>query len=159
MAYFPHDSNASNDIKCQRLIRRLGWSGYGRWWRVCELLASNKGHVIPFSTEEDKLILGDVLQFGDGSNFCELLCIEEVTAFVDQLLSIGLLQTDENGCLENPRMHENALSFGKKRAAGRKGGRPRKTHSQTKTPDRPMKSARTKTTRKTEGFPICKTDH
>lgn len=63
---------------------------------------------------------------GDGSNFCELLCIEEVTAFVDQLLSIGLLQTDENGCLENPRMHENALSFGKKRAAGRKGGRPRK---------------------------------
>lgn len=126
LAYFPHDSNASNDIKCQRLIRRLGWSGYGRWWRVCELLASNKGHVIPFSTEEDKLILGDVLQFGDGFNFCELLCIEEVTAFVDQLLSIGLLQTDENGCLENPRMHENALSFGKKRAAGRKGGRPRK---------------------------------
>ena len=45
LAYFPHDSNASNDIKCQRLIRRLGWSGYGRWWRVCELLASNKGRV------------------------------------------------------------------------------------------------------------------
>ena len=31
-----------------------------------------------------------------------------------------------------------------------------KTHSQTKTPDRPMKSARTKTTRKTEGFRYAK---
>ncbi len=126
LAYFPHDSSAASDIKCQRLIMRLGFSGYGRWWRLCEYLASSKGHVIPFTTDEDKLILGGVLQFGTGGSFDDFLCIEEVTAFVNELLAIGLLQTDENGCLENPRMHENALKFGKKRAAGRKGGRPRK---------------------------------
>ena len=126
LAYFPHDSNAANDIKCQRLLMRQGWSGYGRWWRVCELLASNKGHVIPFANSEDRLLLGKALQFGTGGVFDDLMCDEEVTAFVNDLLDIGLLQADENGCLENPRMHKNALSFGKKRAAGRKGGRPRK---------------------------------
>lgn len=126
LAYFPHDSNAANDIKCQRLLMRQGWSGYGRWWRVCELLASNKGHVIPFANSEDRLLLGKALQFGTGGVFDDLMCDEEVTAFVNDLLDMGLLQADENGCLENPRMHKNALSFGKKRAAGRKGGRPRK---------------------------------
>lgn len=126
LSYFPHDSNAANDIKCQRLLMRQGWSGYGRWWRVCELLASNKGHVIPFDCYEDKLILGKALQFGTGGSFDDLLCVEEVAAFVDDLLDMGLLQMTENGCLENPRMHKNALSFGKKRAAGCKGGRPRK---------------------------------
>ncbi len=126
MAYFPHDSNSANDIKCQRLIVRLGWSGYGRWWRVCELLASNKGHVIPFKFHEDKLLLGNALELGNGGSFDEFMCAEEAEKFVDNLLDIGLLQQDENGCLENPRMHKNALSFGKKRAAGRKGGRPHK---------------------------------
>lgn len=126
LAYFPHDSNAANDIKCQRLLMRQGWSGYGRWWRVCELLASNKGHVIPFANSEDRLLLGKALQFGTGGVFDDLMCDEEVTAFVNDLLDMGLLQADENGCLENHRMHKNALSFGKKRAAGRKGGRPRK---------------------------------
>ena len=126
LAYFPHDSNAANDIKCQRLLMRQGWSGYGRWWRVCELLASSKGHVIPFANSEDRLLLGKALQFGTGGVFDDLMCDEEVTAFVNDLLDMGLLQADENGCLENPRMHKNALSFGKKRAAGRKGGRPRK---------------------------------
>lgn len=126
LAYFPHDSNAANDIKCQRLLMRQGWSGYGRWWRVCELLASNKGHVIPFANSEDRLLLGKALQFGTGGVFDDLMCDEEVTAFVNDLLDMGLLQADENGCLENSRMHKNALSFGKKRAAGHKGGRPRK---------------------------------
>lgn len=134
LAYFPHDSAAASDIKCQRLIMRLGFAGYGRWWRLCEHLAANKGHVIPFESDEDRLILGSLLQFGSGGGFDDLLCIEEVTAFVDELLSIGLLRRDEDGRLENPRMHENALKFGKKRAAGRKGGRPRKDAAKQEAP-------------------------
>ncbi|WP_165247521.1 Lin1244/Lin1753 domain-containing protein [Adlercreutzia sp. ZJ141] len=136
MAYFPHDSNAASDIKCQRLIIRRGFAGYGRWWRLCEHLASVRGHTIPFETDEDKLILGAVLKFGNGASFDDLLCIEEVTDFVSELLDIGLLQTDKNGCLENPRMHANALSFGKKRAGGHKGGRPRKTKPAQEMPNK-----------------------
>lgn len=125
MAYFPHDSNAASDIKCRRLILRHGWDGYGRWWRICEHLASIKGHEVPFTTDEDKLILGQVLGF-DSGQFNELITIEQTTAFIDGLLSIGLLQTNENGCLENTRMHQNAEYFGKQRYNGRKGGRPKK---------------------------------
>lgn len=125
MAYFPHDSNAASDIKCQRLIMRRGFDGYGRWWRMCEHLASIKGHAVPFTTDEDKLILGQVLGF-DSGQFNELITIEETTGFIEELLAIGLLKTNENDCLENARMHQNAEYFGKKRAAGRQGGRPRK---------------------------------
>ncbi|WP_130811423.1 Lin1244/Lin1753 domain-containing protein [Olsenella sp. Marseille-P4559] len=125
MKFFPHDSNASADIKCQRLIRRMGYEGYGRWWRLCEHLAASDGHTVPFSTAEDKLILGGILGF-DHSNFEEVITIEETTAFVDCLFEIGLLNQAENGELYSKRMFENSLYFGRKRAGGRMGGRPRK---------------------------------
>ena len=89
MAFFSHDSNASQDVKCQRLIHRRGYDGYGRWWRLCEYLAASK-------------------------------------SFVEELLDIGLLERDEDGFLTNFRMLKNALYFGRQRANGRKGGRPRK---------------------------------
>lgn len=126
MAYFPHDSNASADIKCQRLIMRNGWDGYGRWWRLCEHLAATKGHAVPFATDEDKLILGGVLGFGR-SDFEALMIIEETSGFVHGLLDLGLLVEDENGLLFSPRMVENSLYFGRQRANGRKGGRPKKS--------------------------------
>lgn len=125
MMYFPHDSNASADIKCQRLIMRKGWDGYGRWWRLCEHMAATKGHTVPFVTEEDKLILGGVLGFG-GSDFEALMTIDETTGFISGLLEIGLLRKDDDGNLVNDRMVENSLYFGRQRANGRKGGRPKK---------------------------------
>lgn len=135
MAYFPHDSNAHADIKCQRLIMRRGFDGYGRWWRLCEHMASIKGHQVPFTSSEDKLILGQILGFGGGS-FEEILTIDETTGFIDELLEIGLLEINKDtGFLENTRMQSNAVYFGKQRYNGRKGGRPRKTSSQGKTAD------------------------
>lgn len=125
MLYFSHDSNASADIKCQRLIMRNGWDGYGRWWRLCEHLAATKGHAVPFATDEDKLILGGILGFG-ASGFEAMITIEETTAFISCLLNIGLLVEDENGQLYSPRMVENSLYFGRQRANGSKGGRPKK---------------------------------
>ena len=76
MAFFPHDSNASSDIKCRRLIRRLGVEGYGRWWLLCELLASTNSHALPVNTEEDLLVIADALQFRYGS-FDEEMVIED----------------------------------------------------------------------------------
>ncbi len=129
MKFFPHDSNASADIKCQRLIRRMGYEGYGRWWRLCEHLAAIDGHAVPFKTDEDKLILGGVLGF-DHNSFEEMITIEETTAFINGLLEIGLVQQSDAGEIYSERMFENSRYFGRKRAAGRMGGRPRKSDGQ-----------------------------
>lgn len=126
MAYFSHDSNAFDDEKCKRLIRRRGWDGYGRWWRLCEYMAAQKGHRIAFETEEDVSILAGVLGFGQTGAFDEYVAIEDCKSFVACLLDIGLLERDEDGRLLSMRMLKNALYFGRQRANGRKGGRPRK---------------------------------
>lgn len=125
MAFFPHDATASADIKCQRLIRRMGYEGYGRWWRLCEHLAATKGHAVPYETHEDKLILGGVLGFS-ANDFEEFITIEETDGFISCLLDLGLLQKNQNGELFSERMAENSLYFGKQRYNGRKGGRPKK---------------------------------
>lgn len=133
MAFFPHDANASQDVKCQRLIHRRGWDGYGRWWRLCEYLAATKGHRLAFETEEDVLILAGVLGFGQAGAFDEYVAIEECKDYVSELLDIGLLERDRDGFLKNSRMQNNAVYFGKQRANGRKGGRPRKNAVVSKT--------------------------
>lgn len=133
MAFFPHDATASQDVKCQRLLRRRGWDGYGRWWRLCEYLAATKGHKFSFETEEDVLIMADVLGFGGGQMYDELIAIEDCKSYVGELVDIGLLERDGNGFLENSRMKNNAVYFGKQRANGRKGGRPRKNAITSKT--------------------------
>ena len=112
MKYFSHDSDASKDIKCRRLIRRLGMEGYGRWWLLCELLASEDGHRFFLECDEDWEILGDALMFD---------CLEDAVVFIEVLKSCGLLQ-EKDGFVFSERMDSNALYFGKKRAAGRKGG-------------------------------------
>lgn len=133
MGFFPHDSNAAQDVKCQRLIHRRGWDGYGRWWRLCEYLAATKGHRLAFETEEDALILAGVLGFGQGGAFDDYVVIEDCKSFVLELLDIGLLESDGDGFLKNSRMQNNAVYFGKQRANGRKGGRPRKSAIVSKT--------------------------
>lgn len=126
MAFFRHDSNASHDDKCQRLILRRGYDGYGRWWILCEYLASSTGHHVSFQTDEDAQILARVLGFGTGGAFDDLMAMEDCKAFVSDLIDLKLLECDENGYLQSVRMQKNALYFGQQRANGRKGGRPRK---------------------------------
>lgn len=133
MSFFPHDANAFQDVKCQRLMHRRGWEGYGRWWRLCEYMAATKGHRIAFETEEDALILAGVLGFGASGAFDDYVAIEGCRAFVSELLDIGLLERCEDGFLKNSRMQNNAVYFGKQRANGRKGGRPRKNSVTRKT--------------------------
>lgn len=88
--------------------------------------SATKGHRIAFETEEDALILAGVLGFGQSGAFDEFMAIEDCKSFVSELLDIGLLERDPDGFLTNFRMLKNALYFGRQRANGRKGGRPRK---------------------------------
>ena len=89
-------------------------------------MTATKGHRIAFETEEDALILAGVLGFGQSGAFDEYMAIEDCKSFVEEMLDIGLLERDEDGFLTNFRMLKNALYFGRQRANGRKGGRPRK---------------------------------
>ena len=118
MGYFSHDADAAMDIKCRRLIHRLGYEGYGRWWRLCELMASTTGHAVPCATEEDRTLLCDELRCDD----------DELSTLIDTLSDVGLIPRDVAcaGRIASERMTENALYFGRRRVNGRRGGRPRK---------------------------------
>lgn len=122
MGWFSHDSNAASDVKCRKLLRRCGMAGYGRWWRLCEMLASNSGHSVSARTEEELEMLADDLMFDDPT---------ELVDFLSCLCEIGLLSGMGDGEFSSDRMMENAAKFGKKRAAGKMGGRPRKASQET----------------------------
>ena len=117
MKYFSHDSNAASDIKCRRLLRRLGMEGYGRWWRLCELLAATDGHKLSIETEEDAEIIAEELHL-DGH--------QELMRYLQVLVDVGLIRMPGDGYVWSERMLTNAEYFGKLRANGKRGGRPRK---------------------------------
>lgn len=45
--YFPHDSNAKDDIKCVELIGELGLEGYGIYWVLIETLREQTEYKYP----------------------------------------------------------------------------------------------------------------
>lgn len=123
--YFPHDAWARMDVKCRKLIRRYGYEGYGRWWALCEIMASTSGHMVTVRTNEELDFLADDLGFPD----CES-CKE----FLDALACTGLINAEmyaQTGRVVSDRMLKNAYKTGLKRAGGRRGGRPRKTKDKT----------------------------
>lgn len=125
MAYFSHDANASQDFKCQKLLVRWGNEGYGAWWRLCEMLAYTAGHALLMGCDEDwEIVARQIGMLGgrgdklEGAGKCK--------AFVHDLLEIGLLSQGKDGEVSSKRIVENSLVFGAKRAAGSRGGRPKK---------------------------------
>lgn len=108
MAYFSHDSDAHDDIKMRRLIKRLGLEGYGRFWLLCETLAQCDCHHLPTVDNFDWELVAE-----------SLLCdgIDEAKEFVLTLQELGLLAADSD-FIWSKRMHENA----KKIARYKKGG-------------------------------------
>lgn len=125
MAFFPHDSNAAGDIRCRKLMRRFGVEGYGRWWLLCELLAATSGHALPMAEEDDVYVVAEALRFQSNS-FGDMQAVEDCRAFVEALVEIGLLRVNGEGEVYSQRMMRNGEYFGRQRANGAKGGRPRK---------------------------------
>lgn len=118
LPYFPHDSGAASDIKVRRLLKRCGFEGYGRWWRLCELMAQTDGHAVPVSTEEDAEILADELGFD---------ATVSLMAWLNLVEDVGLIDGDRLGDGEvwSDRMGKNARFVGMQRACGKLGGRPK----------------------------------
>lgn len=113
MEFFPHDALASQDIKCKKLLKRQGMSGYGRWWILCETLSILKGHFYYIRTDEELELLADTLDFTTNP---------ECREFLDDLAEIGLIDKGayKDGIVGSPRMMRNAEYMAKKRAAGKK---------------------------------------
>lgn len=44
--YFQHDCNARSDQKITRLIRSHGWTAYGLYWALIEMLYENGGKIV-----------------------------------------------------------------------------------------------------------------
>ena len=114
MAFFPHDTNASQDIKLEMLLDDYGMAGYGRWWRLCELLGAADGHRIEIGDARVAKVVSRILMCSN---------VNELAEFVHELSELGLIEMPGDGFISSKRMDRNAEYFGKKRAAGRKGGR------------------------------------
>ena len=114
MAFFPHDTNASQDIKLELLLDEYGMAGYGRWWRLCELLGAADGHRIEIGNARVAKVVARNLMFE---------AVSDLMAFMVELADLGLIDMPGDGYVSSKRMNRNAEYFGKKRAAGRKGGK------------------------------------
>ena len=122
LKYFSHDAHLADSTACRRFIRRFGPDGYGRYMRLLERLATEEGHVIDVLDAESQYLLADELWFGDN--------LSALGQFLKDLSECGLVQMFGDGVIKSPVVDEAALYFGKRRAIGATGGRPRKEGSE-----------------------------
>lgn len=47
--YFPHDYNAKDDPKCERLLYEMGQEGYGIFWTLLEVLRAQPDYTYPIA--------------------------------------------------------------------------------------------------------------
>lgn len=121
MAWFRHESSAAGNTKLRKLMIRYGIEGYGRWWLLCEFLASVTGHKFSLQTEEDMTLIVQTLQFQGGA-FNDLVARDACHKFIDDLLDLDLVQVNEVGEIHCEHMDEEALYFGRQRYNASKGG-------------------------------------
>lgn len=118
LKYFSHDAHLADSTACRRFIRRCGAGGYGRYMRLLERLAAEEGHVIDVLDTESQYLLADELWFGDN--------LSALGQFLKDLSECGLIHMFGDGVIKSPVVDEAALYFGRQRANGCAGGRPRK---------------------------------
>ena len=65
--YFSHDYAARDDEEIKKLIYSHGWSGYGIYWALVELLYQNNGYMqthyesIAFDLRTDKTLIDSII--------------------------------------------------------------------------------------------------
>ena len=131
--WFSHDSNATSDPKVAALILRFGFEGYGRWWRIVELLREQRDYRLEASKRTIICI-------------ASLLGIPENDAamFIDAIASaeIGLLRFDGQFYWSDRLLRDMEKLDGirqKKSAAGSLGAA-KKWHTHTNTMAPPRRS-------------------
>ena len=106
-------ANAGNPCMNQ-LINVAGMGGYGRYWRLVELLSGTSTHTIPSPSEQGYKRYSLGLGFADESEFEEYIAL---------LIDLDLVAVDSNERRYIPLVDDTALAVGKSRYNGSKGGR------------------------------------
>lgn len=122
LRYFPHDADALQDEKCQRLVHRYGAAGYGRFWMLCERLAAVDGHAIPYGDDDSNAILAKWLLFDDVGE-----CVEFVEFLLRATLCTKFAPKNKNSpwLISSNRMDKQAEKIGNMRANAQKARRKR----------------------------------
>lgn len=109
-----HRSNNAANPCILKFISVTGFDGYGRFWRLVELLSDSPSHAIPREGEKGykTYLLG--LNFNDATEF---------ESFIETLIEFDLAGIDAYGRRIVPLVEESALDIGKQRLHGSKGGK------------------------------------
>ena len=117
--YFPHDSNARQDVKILKLRIKHGWAGYGLYWGIIEALRDQDNYA--FEADQPELIS---LAVG-----CS---VDELMPVLETCIEVGLLVNEDgeiySKSLKRRMEHVNEIRE-KRREAGRKGGMARQRES------------------------------
>lgn len=112
--YFPHDVDASEDPKCCALLSDFGFSGYGLYWALVELLHKQNGKITKFP----KLFEGLAYRFN--------ITKPEIEKLVRAMLDDYKLLEENDEYIWCPRVQQNLEDRNKKYEAkveaGRRGG-------------------------------------
>ena len=110
LPYFAHYSTTHNDPKMQALLAECGFEGYGRYWILCEIIASSPDAILDISSRVIKLTIARSL----GLN------AEEFEGFIGFLSApdIKLIKL-ENCFITTDQLQENFQRVLKKRKRDR----------------------------------------
>ena len=109
-----HEAANAGSPFINQLISLCGMAGYGRYWRLVELLSNTNAHAIPSQGEQGYRGFQLGLHFETPDEF---------EAFVSTLIDLELVTVSEGGRRGVPLVDESALAIGKARYNGSKGGR------------------------------------
>lgn len=100
------------------LIETLGFEGYGRYWRLIELLSTAGTHELPNASERGYMRYQLGLKFGSDARGAE-----ECTAFLEALEALDLIERGEGGHYSVPIIEQTAQALMRNRENASKGGR------------------------------------
>lgn len=116
--YFPHDYNASYDIKILAIISECGAIGYGIYWRIIEELHKEKGKI----KMNDPVLRALAKQMRTD--------VEQISKVIDTGIECDLFYKNGNNILCSKRVERNLQKrkeISKKRSmAGKASGKSRK---------------------------------
>lgn len=106
-------ANAGNPC-INQLISIAGMEGYGRFWRLVELLSASTSHAIPTTDETGYKRYSLGLGFTSATEF---------EAFITTLIDLDLAAVGNGGRRYIPLVDDTALAVGRSRLNGSKGGK------------------------------------
>ena len=110
LPFFSHYNSTHNEPRYQALIAEFGMAGYGRYWVLCEKIASSPGALLDLSSRVIRLTIVKALDFSS----------DEFDSFISFLGAddIGLVRI-QGGMVTTDQIQEDYRRVTKKRLKDR----------------------------------------